>query len=276
MQRQPHRGREMRERWYRASMGERFKSWLVSVKESDLWIGVAPESWRPEMEEEALRALLEAREHIEEYGNTLSASAAQPQSHTLEAPRAFLTSLTPLPDDPLAPPVVRSMLKAGIVAGVGPMAAVAGAVAEHVGRKLVNSFHCKEIIIENGGDLWLSFVQPLDIALFAGTSALSGLVAIELDPSLSPCGLCTSSGTVGPSLSFGYADAAAILCSDAASADAWATATGNMIQTADDIQPVLSSLKNRKEILGVLIVVGDRMGIQGSLRLKPRMPGNLH
>lgn len=253
MQPVPHRGREVYERFYRASMGGRFHSWVISVQESNLWIGVDPESWQSEMEEAARQALLEARRQIEEY-----------------ASESFLTSFVPLPDDPFAPPLVSAMLKAGIAAGTGPMAAVAGAVAEYVGRKIFNLFYCKEIIIENGGDLWLSFVRPLDVAIYAGDSPLSGVLGVALDPTLSPCSLCTSSGTVGPSLSFGYADAAVILCSDAAMADAWATATGNMIQTADDIAPVLAHLKNRTEILGALIVVGDRMGLQGSMRLKPR------
>lgn len=261
MEAAPHRGREVRERLYRAAMGERFRSWMVSVKESDLWIGVDPESWRPAMEEAARQALLEARGQIEGYAGGSVQNASR---------EAFLTSLTPLPEDPLAPPVVSAMLKAGIAAGTGPMAAVAGAVAEHVGRKLSNLFLCKEIIIENGGDLWLSFVRPLDVAIYAGDSPLSSLLGVELDPALSPCGLCTSSGTVGPSLSFGYADAAVILCADAAVADAWATAAGNMIQTAEDIGPALSRLKNRSEVLGALLVAGDRMGLQGKLRLKPR------
>lgn len=259
----PHRGREVRERFYRAAMGERFRSWMVSVRESDLWIGVDPESWRPALEQAARLALLEARRQIEGYaGENLHAQQ--------EGRQNFLSSLSPLPEDPLAPPVVSAMLKAGIAAGTGPMAAVAGAVAEHVGRKLSNLFQCKEIIIENGGDLWLSFVRPLDVAIYAGDSPLSGVLGVELDPALSPCGLCTSSGTVGPSLSFGYADAAVILSADAAVADAWATAAGNMIQTAEDIGPSLSRLKNHPEVLGALFVVGDRMGMQGSLRLKPR------
>lgn len=252
----PHRGREVRERFYRSAMGARFRSWVLAVRESDLWIGVDPASWQAGMEEAAREALLEARRQIEDY-------AAGPGHE------AFLTSLVPLPDDPQAPPVARAMLRAGIAAGVGPMAAVAGAVAEHVGTNLCAGFHCRELIIENGGDLWLNFAEPLEIAVHAGTSPLSGMLAVELDPQLSPCGLCTSSGTVGPSLSFGYADAAVILCRDAATADAWATAACNRVQTAADIEPVLAFLRTKPEILASLIVVQDRMGLQGCFRLRP-------
>lgn len=264
MDRMPHRGREVRERFYRAAMGTRYRSWVLSIKESDLWIGVDPESWRPEMEEAARDALLDARGQIERYaGSTRALDCTQGSDPP------FLTSLEPLPDDPAAPPVVRAMLRAGIAAGVGPMAAVAGAVAEHVGRALRTAFSCKEIIIENGGDLWLAFEQPLTVSVYAGDSPLSGLLGIELDPELSPCGLCTSSGTVGPSLSFGYADAAVILCRDAATADAWATAACNRIQTVEDIGPTLTFLKTHPEVLASLIVVGDRVGVQGAFRLKP-------
>lgn len=264
MDRMPHRGREVRERFYRAAMGTRVHSWVLSIRESDLWIGVDPASWRPEMEEAARLALLDARSQIERYAaSTRYADCAQGSDPL------FITSLEPLPDDPAAPPVVRAMLRAGVAAGVGPMAAVAGAVAEHVGRALRTAFSCKEIIIENGGDLWFAFEQPLTVLVYAGDSPLSGLLGIELDPELSPCGLCTSSGTVGPSLSFGYADAAVILCRDAATADAWATAACNRIQTTEDIGPTLTFLKTHPEVLAGLIVVGDKVGVQGAFRIKP-------
>lgn len=274
MDRMPHRGREVRERFYRATMGTRVHSWVLSIRESDLWIGVDPASWRPEMEAVARAALLDARSQIERYAGSIHGANGAHGSDPAPAdtPPPFLASLVPLPDDPAAPPVVRAMLQAGIEAGVGPMAAVAGAVAEHVGRTLRTAFSCKEIIIENGGDLWLAFDRPLTISVYAGTSPLSGLLAIELDPAHSPCGLCTSSGTVGPSLSFGYADAAVILCRDAATADAWATAACNRIQTAEDIGPTLTFLKTHPEVLAGLIVVGDRLGIQGAFRLRPVAP----
>ncbi|MDP2791780.1 MAG: UPF0280 family protein [Rectinemataceae bacterium] len=250
------------ERFYREGMGARFHSWTLAHKESDLWIGVDPASWSPAMEGVAKEALLAARSEIEAYGAL----------HT--GPKGFFDSLEPLEDDASAPLLVRTMLAAarstavGKCPGVGPMAAVAGAVAEHVGRALQDAFQCAEIIVENGGDLWLAFTRPLEIAVFAGDSPLSGLVGVEIDAELSPCGLCTSSGTVGPSLSFGRADAAVALCRDAATADAWATALGNMIQSASDIEPSLEQLREAEELLGALVVMGDKMGIRGQFRLK--------
>ncbi len=253
----PHHGAPFQKRFYRKAMGQRFRSWSIQYKESDLWIGVSPESWSPQMEKTATAALMDARKQIEGYG----------RAH--KSPVNFFETLAPMDDDPSASPVVRAMLQAGVKAKVGPMAAVAGAIAEHIGKALATSFECTEIIVENGGDLWLAFANPLEIAVFAGDSPLSVLLAVELEPELSPCGLCTSSGTVGPSLSFGYADAAVILCRDAATADAWATAAGNMVQTANDIEPTLAHVRKASEVLGALIVVGDRMGMQGNFRLKP-------
>lgn len=272
-----HRGIPITERFYRRTMGDRFRSWVCAHKESDLWIGVSPASWRPAMEACAHEALLDARAQIEGYvpPQRIALDYAQLQIEGDTTPRhgagheLFLKSLSPLPDDPEAPPVVRAMLLAGLAAGVGPMAAVAGAIAEYVGSAIVSAFGCEEVLVENGGDLWLSFVRPLTITVFAGTSPLSGRFGIELAPALSPCGLCTSSGTVGPSLSFGYADASVILCADAALADAWATASCNAVQGAEDIEAVLGALSTDPEILGSLIVVGDRMGIRGRFTIRP-------
>lgn len=284
-QQRPHRGVSIAERFYRRTMGDRFRSWVCIQKESDLWIGVSPASWRPTMDAYAREVLLDARTQVERYTPPLAGSALDLVQSQIESSASlhlswaaqpertghdlFLQSLSPLPDDPDGPLVVRAMLQAGLAAEVGPMAAVAGAIAEYVGRAIAAEFGCEEVLVENGGDLWLSFVRPLIITLFAGRSPLSGRFGIELAPALSPCGLCTSSGTVGPSLSFGYADASVILCGDAALADAWATASCNAVQCAEDIEAVLGMLGKRSEILGSLIVVGDRMGIQGRLNIRP-------
>ena len=95
------------------------------------------------------------------------------------------------------------------------MAAVAGVIAETVGRELLRQGHA-EVIVENGGDIFLARTQPSVVAVQAGASRLSGRLGISLQPEQMPCGLCCSSGTVGHSLSFGRADAAAVLAASAA------------------------------------------------------------
>jgi ApbE superfamily uncharacterized protein (UPF0280 family) len=234
-------------------MGVRFRSFVVSYKESDLWIGIDPASWDDSIEKFAADTVVKIRKNLEEYGKR------RPE---------FFKSLDPIAADTSAPPVAATMMEAARAAGVGPMAAVAGAVARAAGEKLTDKFGPHELIIENGGDIWLRFELPVDIAVFAGNSPLSGKIGITLPPSLSPCGVCTSSGTIGPSLSFGYADAAMIVCQDAALADAWATAAGNMVLSSDDISSTIKTVGGVASILSVILVVGDRMGIGGRLPLK--------
>jgi len=179
----------------------------------------------------------------------------------------FLHSLKPLPPDPLAPPIVRQMLQAGLAAQVGPMAAVAGALAEQVGRELLPL--TDEIIVENGGDIFLHIGRPVTMAVFAGPSPLSLKIGLRVTPESGVKAVCTSSGTVGHSLSFGRADAACVLSHDCALADAAATALGNRVRAAGDIQAAVRWAQGIAGILGVLIVVGEKMGAWGALEVVP-------
>jgi ApbE superfamily uncharacterized protein (UPF0280 family) len=243
----------------------------VTVGESDLWIGFDPDAAgrAAEITDAALGVLRTVRAEIE--------------ARCGDDP-AFLASLEPLPEDPEAPPVVGAMLRAARAAGVGPMAAVAGAVAEAVGRALRARFGLREVVVENGGDLWLAVAEPLTVAVYAGLSSLSGTFGVVVAPELCPCGLATSSGTVGPSLSFGKADAALAIAADAALADAWATALGNLVRSRADAEgAVRAALQGRAPSpagaagtehaagrpLGALVVVADVLAAAGALRLAP-------
>jgi ApbE superfamily uncharacterized protein (UPF0280 family) len=258
-------GRAYRDRDYRGRMGARFASFSASYKESDLWIGVDPPSFSPRMEDFAASLVRSLRLELEAY------IALRPE---------FRSSLAPIADDAGAPPLARAMLAASAAAGVGPMAAVAGAVAEEAGRGVAAEFGCREVLVENGGDLWLLFEQPIEVSVFAGDSPLSEKVGVSIPSELSPLGVCTSSGTVGPSLSLGRADAAMIAARSigdigdrgyapsAALADAWATAVGNAVASADDIEAALALAEGQKGIVSVLVVKDGRMGIRGALPLK--------
>jgi hypothetical protein len=179
----------------------------------------------------------------------------------------FLHRLTPLPIDPLAPPIVRHMLQAAQAAQVGPMAAVAGALAEQVGRELMPL--SDEIIVENGGDIFLRIGRPVTMAVFAGSSPLSLKIGLRVTPESGVKAVCTSSGTVGHSLSFGRADAACVLGHDCALADAAATALGNRVRAPGDIQAAIRWAQGIAGLLGVLIVVGEKMGAWGALEVAP-------
>jgi hypothetical protein len=219
----------------------------VAVKETDLWV-LAGQDFSREVRE----VVLQERRQLEGY------IAGHPE---------FLTTLTPWPEDPFAPPVVREMISAARKAGVGPMAAVAGAMAERVGRALTPL--SAEVIVENGGDIYLKVASPATVALFAGKSPLSHRVGLRIEPELTPMGVCTSSGTVGHSFSFGRADAACVLAPAAALADAAASALGNRVQKAGDIAAALEWAETVPDILGAVVIVGDKLGAWGQVELLP-------
>jgi uncharacterized protein len=261
-------GAEHVRRHYRERMGPRFRGFHASYLETDLWIGVDPDSFDEGMEDFASSLARRYRLELEAY------AAERPE---------FLRSMAPIALDASAPALARSMMAAAAEAGVGPMAAVAGAVAESVGRDLDAEFGCREIVVENGGDLWMKFERGLEASVFAGGSPLSDRVGVSIPAALSPIGLCTSSGTVGPSLSLGRADAAMIAyradparadgASSGALADAWATALGNAVASERDIEAALDLARAAPGLVSALAVKGGRMGIRGELPLKLFEPG---
>ena len=239
----PYEPRTYRTRMARAGL----TGFRVAVKETDLWV-LAARDFSAEVRE----IVIQERQQLEAY------IAANP---------GFLTTLAPWPEDRFAPPVVREMIEAAAATGVGPMAAVAGALAARVGRQLAPL--SPEVIVENGGDIFLAIQQPATVALFAGQSPLSHRVGLHLDPSLSPLGVCTSSASVGHSLSFGRADAACVLAESAALADAAATALGNRVQGPDTIAFALAWAAALPDILGAVVIVGEKLGAWGRVELVP-------
>jgi len=199
----------------------------------------------------------EARESVLKYRNQL-------ETYITRNPE-FQRSLVPLTDDPYAPEIVQQMIRASRLAGVGPMAAVAGAMAEWVSKDLLKL--SKEVIVENGGDIYLATSRERTIGIFAGDSPLSLKIGIVISPGDTPLGVCTSSGTVGPSLSFGKADAVCILAKSSALADAVATAVGNIVGEKKDIELGLERGKKIAGVLGMLIIVEEKMGVWGNVRL---------
>ena len=222
-------------------------SFRVAVKETDLMVLAARDFTNSVRE-----AVVKERQQLEDY---------------IEAHPDFVKTLAPWPEDPFAPGLVREMIAAGKKTGVGPMAAVAGAIAERVGRALMPS--SPEVIVENGGDIFLRISRPATVALFAGKSPLSQKVGLKIEPLLGPLGVCTSSGTVGHSLSFGRADAACVLAPSAALADACATALGNRVPDAGAIDAALEWVAEVPGILGAVVIVGDKLGAWGQVELTP-------
>ena len=206
----------------------------VVVKETDLYIRASSN-----LEQEALKLVIKYRDMLERY---------------IEQHPPFLTSLEPIAVDGDIPAIVSEMAEAARKAGVGPMAAVAGAIAEFVGNELLP--FSPEIIIENGGDIYLKSLKERRIGIYAGKSPLSGKIALEISAEETPMGVCTSSGTVGHSLSFGKADAAVVLSKSATLADAAATAIGNIIVQPADIPRGIELAQSIDGVTGVIIIKG--------------------
>ncbi len=165
------------------------------------------------------------------------------------------------------PNIIQNMADAGIKAGVGPMAAVAGAVAESVGTDLLKQ--SREVIVENGGDVFLKTDAPVTLAIYAGKSPLSLKVGLRVNATEKPMGVCTSSGTVGHSLSLGKADAVCVVSDSCALADAAATAIGNHVKSKSDIQKAIAFGKSIEGLAGLAVIVGDKIGMWGNIELVP-------
>jgi uncharacterized protein len=178
---------------------------------------------------------------------------------------SFYSALEPVEVGADAPEIARVMADAGRRAGVGPMAAVAGAVAESVGRDLCR--FSSEIIVENGGDIFIRTKSPRTLGIYAGEdSPFAGRLAIEVGPTEGGLGVCTSSGTVSHSLSFGKSDAIAVISKNTALADAAATAAGNSIKGPEDIEKAIAAAKSIEGVLGVVAIMGDKMGSWGEVK----------
>jgi hypothetical protein len=176
----------------------------------------------------------------------------------------FRHALVPVRLLPGAPAIAMTMRQAALATGVGPMAAVAGAFAEAAGRAALEA-GVPEVIVENGGDIFIKTTASLTIGLYAGTSPLSGTLGFRIEPERTPLGICSSSGTMGHSISFGACDLATVFAGDAALADAAATLAANLVRTADDIEPTLARVAAIPGILGLLLIKGDRIGLCGDL-----------
>lgn len=217
----------------------------VTVKETDLYIRAAAN-----LQRKAHRLVLKYRYQLEGY---------------IKRHPAFLTSLEPLPVPEYAPAIVKQMAETAQKAGVGPMAAVAGAIAEYVGRELLD--FSPEIIMENGGDIYLKILHKRTVGIYAGDSPLTGKIGLDIDARDTPLGICTSSGTVGHSLSYGKADAVVVLSASAALADAAATAIGNRVKQSGDIDAAIEFGRSIDGLKGIVIVVGKSVGAWGDVKL---------
>jgi len=178
---------------------------------------------------------------------------------------SFKDSFAPIDIDNTAPEIAKDMIEKSAIAGVGPMAGIAGAIAEYTGRALLG--YSSQVIVENGGDVFIKSDKERKLSVYAGNSPLSGKINLKIAPEETPLGICTSSGTVGHSKSFGIADAATVIARDAILADCAATQTGNLVKGPDDLKTAIDYAKSIDGISGVLIIVGDKLASWGKVEL---------
>jgi ApbE superfamily uncharacterized protein (UPF0280 family) len=226
---------------------EHLVSFRVAVKETDLFVHAE----KP-LEEMTRDLILQHRGVIEAY---------------IRGHPEFAETLKPWPITGPAPIIIKDMALAGKKTGVGPMAAVAGTIAQYVGMDLLS--HTGEVIVENGGDVFIKTDGPVIISIFAGTSPLSLQIGLRLDYGVRPFAVCTSSGTVGHSLSLGKADAVSVVSESCALADAAATAIGNLVNSKTDIRPALDFGKSITGVEGLLVIIGEDIGMWGELEVVP-------
>jgi hypothetical protein len=218
------------------------------VRETAVTI-VAEERYVPQ----AKRSIFESRKVLERF---------------IEDDPFFRTTLEPYAESETAPPLIRRMCEAARAAKVGPMAAVAGSVAEAAVEAMVlaGSTHA---LVDNGGDIAMVLDREVDIGIYAGRSRFSEL-AFRFEPVDRIMGICTSSATVGPSISFGIADAAIVISENVALADACATMLGNRVVSNDDalLTDSVTRVMEVEGVSGCCAMVGDKIAMKGTL---PRM-----
>lgn len=235
------------DRDYRSLSAPDLQKFRIVIGESDLWI-------------------LSSHDICDEIRQLLRLYRRQLKEFIYQFP-VFQTTLEPYPVSSEAPELVRRMSEAGAKVMVGPMASVAGAIAGLIGENIDGEI--PDLIIENGGDIYLRSTVERRIAVFAGNSPVSMKIALKVSPMPDGIGICTSAGTVGPSLSLGKADATVIISPDVALADAAATAVGNMITKTSDLWPAIDFAKEIPGITGVLLIKDDKIAAWGELTLTP-------
>ena len=226
---------------------ENLSSFQVTVKETDVFVQA-----KSKLNNITKKLIIKYRTHIENY---------------IKKNPEFLTTLEPWQINEKCPKIIKKMINASHKAGVGPMAAVAGAIAEAVGKDLLK--YSDEVIVENGGDIFIKLNKDINIGIFAGKSPLSMRVGIHIDSINKPISICTSSGTIGHSLSFGKADAVCVVSNSCTLSDAAATSIANLVKNSSDITDAVAFGKKIKGVKGVVIIMNDLISIGGEIEIVP-------
>jgi len=231
-------------RTYRTiSRGAGLVDFCVTVKETNLFVRA-----KTDLTGKAHAAVMDARNSIEEY---------------IRSRPEFQTSLVPIDSDPYAVPIVKEMIRDSALSGVGPMAGVAGAIAEFVARRLYRE--SKEIIVENGGDVFLFSEERRTVALYTEKGAAN--IGVEVGDARQGLGISSSSALIGRSLSLGSAELATVVANSGTLSDAAATALGNLVRKIPDIEPALARITSIPGVFGAVVIAGGKIGAAGDVKI---------
>ena len=180
----------------------------------------------------------------------------------------FEKSLVPIKAGKDLPRIIKEMCDAGEVFSVGPMASVAGALCDHLAKSLMG--RCGFLMIENGGDVYIKSSDPLEVGIFTKNIYFRDRLTLLVEAGQTPCGICSSSGSFGHSLSLGKSDLVTVLSRTATIADAAATSIANTINSEEDIDEAITRFSQYKEVDGLIIIKNKRIGLWGKLQLAPK------
>ena len=211
-----------------------------------------------------------AGNHFELITQTIMAERKKLEQYIRRHP-AFRSSLSPVDLQENAPPIAKRMAAAAQLTGLGPMASVAGILAQ-LGVEAAMGVGDAEAIVENGGDMYIFSKNPVTIGIYAGKNEISGNLAFRLKPEELPLAICSSSSHMGHSMSFGQCDLATVVAKDAALADSVATLICNQICKDKDLEAVLNAAGEIPGISGILAVKEGKIGMWGKI---PKLVRNL-
>jgi len=177
--------------------------------------------------------------------------------------RFFLTTLEPYDSELCTSETTARMCAAAKLAGVGPMATVAGAIAQ-AALDAMASEGCTHAWVDNGGDIALVLESPITLEVFT-TPGSSKAFAFDLRTTGRKMGICSSSGRLGHSISFGDSDVAVAIADDAVVADAFATALGNEVKDRESLGRCFDTLNNTKSVIGGLVMMDGEVAIYGTV-----------
>ena len=180
----------------------------------------------------------------------------------------FLLALEPIKRDGNLPLIVKTMVESSNIADVGPMACVAGTISE-ISLDYLIANDSRYSIIENGGDIAMINDEEVLCGIYSNNEVLGNDIAFKIKSRKRPLGICTSSGKIGHSISFGTSDSVTVISKSASIADGLATRIANEINgesSEDKVSNGLECGEDYKEFFeGALIISDNHVGTIGKL-----------